>query len=56
MHYAQNAEQYRPQLWIDDYFDGPSKHSRLIDWGMIRNKVAIWIGVFDDVCSLHQSK
>ena len=21
MLYAQNAEQYRPQLWIDDYFD-----------------------------------
>ena len=55
MHYAQNADQYRPQLWIDDYFDGGDQHSRLIDWGMTKNKVAMWIGVWDEVCSRHQT-
>jgi len=46
-HYAQNAVLYRTQLYVKDYFHTEEIRSRLIDPGMIDNKVAIWVGIWD---------
>ena len=46
----------RNQLYVEDYFDTDDKHTRLIDYGMIKNKVAVFVGAFDDVCPIHHTE
>lgn len=55
-HYAQNAENYRAQLYIDDYFNAESTHSELIDFGKIKSKVAMWVGLWDTVCPISNAE
>ena len=49
-HYAQNSINDRFQVYIDDYFNAESTKSRLMDYGMIKNPVSMWIGLWDDTC------
>ena len=39
-------------MYIENYFHADDHHSRLIDYGMIKNKVAIWVGMWDQVCNI----
>ena len=55
-HYAQNAVNYRTQLYIEDYFDQTNTHSELIDFGMIENDFNIWHGLWDSVCPPEQAE
>jgi hypothetical protein len=41
---------------VEDYFHTDDKHSRLIDYGMVKNKVAVLVGTFDDVCHIHHTE
>jgi hypothetical protein len=55
-HYSQTSVEKRPQLYVEDYFHAKNKHTRIIDWGMIRTDVAVWLGIFDDVCDLSETQ
>ena len=49
-HWGQNVDADRFQVYIEDYFNAESKHSHLIDFGMIKNPVSMWVGLWDGVC------
>lgn len=55
-HYAQNSVNYRAQKYIKDYFYADSTRSELIDFGMIESKVAMWVGLWDQVCPISQAE